>query len=68
MKISIVLRKREKKMYLGLEMRQSQALAPIITSFYPCHLPLICVAVSIIAGGVGGAGGVGVLLGGYSLL
>ena len=68
MKISIVLRKREKMMYLWLEMRQSQALAPIITSLYPCHLPLICVAVSIIAGGVGGAGGVGVLLGGYSLL
>ena len=55
-------------MYLWLEMRQSQALAPIITSLYPCHLPLICVAVGIIAGGVGGAGGVGVLLGGYLLL
>ena len=68
MKISIVLRKREKKKYLGLETRQSQALAPIFTSLYPCHLPLICVAVGIIAGGVGGAGGVGVLLGGYLLL
>ena len=50
-------------MYQGLKTVASQALAPIITSLCLCHLSRICVVVSAIAVGAGGAGGMGVFRG-----
>ena len=50
-------------MYQGLETRRSRALAPVITSLCLCRSSRVCVVVSAIAVGAGGAGGVGVFRG-----